>query len=239
MLTGAWGTGKSYYIKNNLIPFLSKPENGNHQSIVVSLYGLSSLSEISKAIYMEARLKKIRPESEAGKSTLLIAKTVIKGAASYFGIDLNAKAEDLQALYESIDLSGKLIIIEDVERTRIDIRDLLGYVNSLAEQDNVKVLLVTNEKEIIKYKPVEKERQNESSSADWFAELSNSTERSEEKEYSDSTKNYIETKEKSIGDTINFTGDLKNAIQEIILSFDNHILKQFATEKDAEKMKAL
>ena len=234
MLTGAWGTGKSYYIKNNLIPFLSKPENGNHQSIVVSLYGLSSLSEISKAIYMEARLKKIRPESEAGKSTLLIAKTVIKGAASYFGIDLNAKAEDLQALYESIDLSGKLIIIEDVERTRIDIRDLLGYVNSLAEQDNVKVLLVTNEKEIIKYKPVEKERQNESSSADWFAELSNSTERSEEKEYSDSTKNYIETKEKSIGDTINFTGDLKNAIQEIILSFDNHILKQFATEKDAE-----
>ena len=24
MLTGAWGIGKSYYIKNNLVPFLEK-----------------------------------------------------------------------------------------------------------------------------------------------------------------------------------------------------------------------
>ena len=234
MLTGAWGTGKSYYINNNLVPFLSKPENGSHQSIVISLYGLSSLPEISKSIYLEARLKKLRVESEAGKSTLLIAKTIIKGAASHFGIDLNAKTEDLQALYQSIDLSGKLIIVEDVERTRIDVLDLMGYVNSLTEQDKAKVLLVTNENEILKFKPTEKERKNENPSTDWFVGLSNSAERDEEKEFTETTLKYLETKEKSIGDTINFTGNLKNAIQEIILSFDSQILKQFATEKDAE-----
>ena len=35
MLTAGWGTGKSYYIQNELCPFLKKRE---HQSIVVSLY---------------------------------------------------------------------------------------------------------------------------------------------------------------------------------------------------------
>ena len=37
MLTADWGTGKSYYIQNELIPFLSKEENGKYQCIVISL----------------------------------------------------------------------------------------------------------------------------------------------------------------------------------------------------------
>ena len=51
MLTGSWGMGKSYYIKKTLIPYLSNSENGGHKCIVVSLYGVSALSEVSKAIY--------------------------------------------------------------------------------------------------------------------------------------------------------------------------------------------
>ena len=93
MLTGSWGISKSYYIKNELMPFLT--ENGGHQCIVVSLYGLSSLSEISKAIYLEARVKKLKFESEAGKATLLVAKTLLKGLAGQIGLDLNADEKDL------------------------------------------------------------------------------------------------------------------------------------------------
>ena len=33
MLNGDWGSGKSHYIQNELIPFLSKEENGNYQCI--------------------------------------------------------------------------------------------------------------------------------------------------------------------------------------------------------------
>lgn len=40
MLTASWGTGKSYYIQNELIDFLQKEENGNHKCIVISLYGI-------------------------------------------------------------------------------------------------------------------------------------------------------------------------------------------------------
>lgn len=56
MLTAPWGTGKSFYIQNELKPFLK--ENGNHDCVVVSLYGLKDLAEISKSIYLDLRIIK-------------------------------------------------------------------------------------------------------------------------------------------------------------------------------------
>lgn len=43
MLTAPWGSGKSFYIQNELKPFLEKEENGSHKCLVVSLYGLKEL----------------------------------------------------------------------------------------------------------------------------------------------------------------------------------------------------
>ena len=47
MITADWGTGKSYYIKNKLVPFL---DSKGKKCIVISLYGLSSVRDISKSI---------------------------------------------------------------------------------------------------------------------------------------------------------------------------------------------
>ena len=230
MLTGAWGLGKSYYIKNGLIPYLEKPENGRHQCIVVSLYGLSSLSEISKAVYLETRAGILKSASEAGQITILAAKTILKGITSHLGIDLTADENSLQNLYKSIDLTGKLIVFEDVERTNINILELLGYVNSLVEQDNVKVLLVTNESILIQYKPVKKKEEASKPGSNWFPE----SKPEEAKEYTEETVRYLETKEKSVGDTILFAGGLKSAAKEIIWSFNNPVFQQLEVEQCAE-----
>lgn len=231
MLTGAWGVGKSYYIKNTLIPFLSEEINGKHQCIVVSLYGLSDLSEVSKAIYLETRMRKIRIESEKGKAAILAAKTVLKGVASHFGVELTADEKDLQTLYESVDLSGKLIILEDVERTSINLIELLGYVNSLVEQDSVKVMLVTNEDEIIQYKPAEQDEKDGGSNG--YKGTSSSTEKPVPKQYTEETLRYLQTKEKTIGDTINFSGDLKSAVLEIMGNYTGQRMQTISTEEIA------
>lgn len=235
MLTGAWGMGKSFYVKNTLIPFLAKPENGQHQCIVVSLYGLSSLSEVSKAIYFEARMKKFAPKSEVGKAALMTAKTVLKGIAGRAGFDLSSDESALENLYQSIDLTAKLIVFEDVERTDISIFQFLGYVNSLVEQDGVKVLLVTNENEFIQYKPVV----NTDEEKNKDTQLTSIHSYQGSKQYTEKTLRYFQTKEKSVGDTIAFVGDLKQAVIQIINSFDSHILKKFATEKCSEDIIAI
>ena len=228
MLTGEWGIGKSYYIQNELVPFLL--QNGKCGCVIVSLYGLKTVSEISKSIYLELRIKPLKSSGEAMTVGKLVAKTVAKGVISYFGIDLSSSETDMQKLYESVDLSGKLIILEDIERSQINILELLGYVNSLVEQDGAKVLLVANESEIIKYDESKSQfRENEQKTL-----MKNISENIIQKKLTNESLKYLETKEKTVSDTILFEGDAKAAISQIIKSFDNPVLNKFATNESAK-----
>ena len=213
MLTADWGTGKSYYIQNELIPFLRKEENGSYSCIVVSLYGLKSVEEISKSLYLESRMKFLAKASEGFATGKFAVKTVVKGITSFLGVDLSKTEEELQELYQSVDLSGKLIILEDIERSGISILEVLGYINNLVEQDEVKVLLVANEDEILKYHDSEPDKNGQT-----------------RKIPDENTVTYLETKEKTVGDTISYFGDIKTAISNLILSFGNEILNRFSVE---------
>lgn len=56
MLTASWGAGKSYYIREELVPFVK--EKLNKMCVCVSLYGLKNIDEVSKALYLEVRFGK-------------------------------------------------------------------------------------------------------------------------------------------------------------------------------------
>lgn len=210
MLTGAWGSGKSYYVKNELVPYIDKDNQG--KCVIVSLYGIKNLEDISKSIYLEIRAKAINKNSEKLSVGKLVAKTIIKGVAGYFGVDLSMSEEDLQKLYNSIDLTGKLIILEDLERCTIDIIELLGFVNNLVEQDGVKVLLVANEEEIIQYEDKE------------VKDTKGKTKK--ESVYTEKTKDYLRKKEKTVSDTLIFEPTQEIALKNIInLHFEKDLSK--------------
>ena len=44
MLSGEWGSGKSYYVKTKLKSFLENKDNDRHKCVIVSLYELSDTS---------------------------------------------------------------------------------------------------------------------------------------------------------------------------------------------------
>ena len=134
MLTGPWGTGKSYYIQNELKPFLEKKENGGHSCVIVSLYGLKDTAEISKSIYLGTRMKFLTAASENSTTVTFAGETIIKGIAGAFGVDLSVSERSLKRLYASVNLTGKLVILEDLERSGIDILEVLGYVNNLVSK---------------------------------------------------------------------------------------------------------
>ena len=73
MLTAPWGSGKSYYIKNSLCPFLLEKEL---DYVVVSLYGLKEIKEVSKNLYLEVRAKKLNGKSEKFAAGKIIGKTI-------------------------------------------------------------------------------------------------------------------------------------------------------------------
>ena len=230
MLTAPWGTGKSYYIQNELKPFLEKEENGKIKCLTVSLYGLKNLFEVSKALYLESRIGFLNKTSEKVATGKFATKTILKGVTSFFNIDLSHSDDEMQELFESVDFSGKLIILEDLERSGIDIIEVLGYVNSLVEQDGVKVLLVANEDEIIQYKPIEEENKEKQETAELLDRLSDHKNRL----FTDDTIKYLKVKEKTISDTIQFEEDYQTAIKDIIHIFGNSTLDNFS---DSESVK--
>lgn len=215
MLTSDWGTGKSYYINNNLKSFLKSNDGGNHDCVIVSLYGLTDISDISKSIYFQLRTIGKSNDTEVkntGKTVAkIVGKTILNGLVNKIGFDIGSIDDsDLQKVYESIDLSHKLIVFEDFERSGIDKIELLGYINNLCEQDGVKVLIVMNESEIIKTEEIVNE------------------DKKTIKIYTDATLLYLKAKEKTIGDTIHFICDYNAAIKSIVDLFDDSDLSHFS-----------
>lgn len=206
MLTSAWGSGKSYYVKNILKKHLESDEGGKHDCVIVSLYGITNIADISKAIYVDLRtlIKESKSElaTTAGVAAKIIGKTLLNGLTSIANVDIaKLSDDDFQKVYESINLTGKLIVLEDIERTKIDLIELMGYVNNLCECDGVKILLVANEEEL--------------STLDKSNETDNSIKST-----------YRKIKEKTVADTLQFSADYKQTINSIIDSFNNDELKE-------------
>lgn len=221
MLTGEWGSGKSYYVKNTLKPFLEDKDNGKYKCVIVSLYGLSDTSEISKAIYTELRSFKFKKKNEvlttAGVAASVVPKTVFNAMTSRVGYDIGQVSDkQMQKVYDSINLNKKLLVLEDIERTQIDIIELLGYINNMCENDGVKVLLVTNENVLLQYH-IEKDNKKE---------LHKET-TEYKKIYSEKALKYLKAKEKSVADTLQFHADFQETIDSIIDKFKNDDLSSF------------
>ena len=255
MLTGAWGRGKSYYIQNVLANELNKC---NYDIAIVSLYGLKTIAELNKSIYLELRAKKTLKKlaskkknketkknnklfnwlckhgKEAASGTALLGKTIIKGVAGFFNVPVEFSDKDLEKLYTSINLNGKLIVLEDLERSGIDIIEIMGYVNNLVEQDGVKVLLVANEDEIIKSKNDIDEEQDD------IVKLEKAVvDRDKKPILTEKTKEYIKIKEKTVFDTIKFNIGQREAVNKIISGFSCIYFKQLLDNNTSNGKKCI
>jgi hypothetical protein len=220
LINGKWGSGKTFFIKKQIdkwssnektdynIPTKRKTsfskeidskiegesnETINLKPIYVSLYGVSSASEINQKI-KEA----LNPlfYSKGAK----IAKNILFGAlktATYINFDIDGDGKSDGKVSFDINSLGllkgtdekvkgeKLIVFDDLERSKLKISELFGYINEFVEHYNCKVILLSDEERM-------KERC-----------------KSEEDAYND-------FKEKLIGQTFTIQPDIVNAIDVFI-----------------------
>lgn len=161
----------------------------------------------------------MRKYSEMTTTGVVAAKNIIKNIPILNGIQWNISDGDLKKLYESINLKDKLIILEDFERSNIGFDNLLGYINGLVERDRAKVLIVANESEILK-KNTEKNSERNQNKCD------------------EDVQRYLQMKEKTINDTVEFDCEFKHAAQQIIKNFDNKVLSEMF-ERNSERLEEI
>ena len=241
LLNGEWGCGKTYFIKEKLIPDLEE-----YQILQISLYGISSTERIQEIIYSKWIEKIIGNNTDkigvfgnmVAKGIEIFGKSATQFVEKRLGVE-NA-LEDIKKYFADSNLSNKqtILIFDDIERCRIEIIELMGFLNNLSENNNYKLILIANEKEItrdeninttaLKYgialnerldisKIKKKEKDDKINREDLIDII---------KYYFGQTTTYERTREKLVGLTVPYSIPIKE-------SFDDIINKYVKKEKDS------
>ena len=166
MLNGDWGCGKTYFVNQRWLNNLSNDDKCKLDIIKVSLFGLKNVNELNdeiahcKIIFQEhieskekARgifksVKTVKKNSVVRGSIALIDKVV----NSKFGIGLSDAAKIFTRDWLSENKHGvtKVLILDDLERTKMDLKEVFGFVSSYIESTDIRVIFISNDSEINK-----------------------------------------------------------------------------------------
>ncbi|MRX41329.1 hypothetical protein GJU43_18735 [Flavobacterium sp. LC2016-23] len=198
LLTGDWGSGKTYHLKNNVFPLIEATTK--FIPVIVSLYGETDKNNIAQKVLFSFFDKK-------GKKVNLSTGTLAKNIKNFSeGFPILKKYVDLDKLivgtgenvFRLLPHDNLLICFDDLERMseKIDVNDFLGIVNDLVENKGCKVLLIANEEEIkngitFKEKTIEKTIHFSPKISDIFDSIITSYEPSTFKEYLKINKEFI------------------------------------------------
>jgi len=142
LISGDWGCGKTFFWKYNAIKLIDtlRIDNSKVKSIYISLFGLDSLSDLFDKIALQLYI----PSGERYHDLLSVTgKTFLRWL----------KVDNIEnALTKMINFKNVVLCFDDLERTDIQLKSLLGFINLLAEHYNVKTVIICSEKELLKDK---------------------------------------------------------------------------------------
>lgn len=148
LLTGKWGCGKTYFIKNYIE---KKSEEKKYKFIYISLFGLKDIPSVNDAIFEE-----LHPIlSHKG---VKILGGVLKSAIKLgFKFDLGGDKNDETSVnidftklnpFDKTEYKDLIFIFDDLERTLISTTEILGFINSICDSEKMKTIIIANEDEI-------------------------------------------------------------------------------------------
>lgn len=149
LVEGPWGCGKSWFIKDYFERKQKTNPDNKLQPLFISLYGLKSTQEISDRIFYSAH-----PIFENKAARFLgVATSAITASLPIIGrsnLRLGVDSSELKKLAQEliIDLTDKILIFDDLERCSIPVTEVIGFINSFVEHQNLRVIIIANEKEI-------------------------------------------------------------------------------------------
>ena len=149
LLKGAWGSGKTWFIKK----YCEKLEDNDKKSLYVSLYGITDFAEIDNIFFQQLHpVLSSKGMAITGKVLKGLLKTTLK---IDLGDDSNGNAS-ISSQIPDIDLPDYLkqtddciLFFDDLERCKISIENILGYINYFVEHDGLKTIIIANEDEIL------------------------------------------------------------------------------------------
>ena len=154
MISGSWGAGKTYYYKNQIFELINKTEvfgdnSKKYKPIIISLFGIKNIEDLQSQLFLSLYPFLKNKKIKIGSS---IAKTIVKGVLMIKGLGEYTK------MLDNVNIKGKdflnfnelVICFDDLERLskNLELKEIIGFVNNLVENENAKIVLIANEDKI-------------------------------------------------------------------------------------------
>ena len=203
LLTGSWGSGKTWFIKNCFIKKYKekqklKADNKELKAIVyVSLAGIRSYSELQENILlgeMDTNIKHLVKEFKVDTKL-----SIGDGLFSINGILSALGSASKFALLKTKCKNTSCVIFDDFERCALPNDEMLMLINHFVENMNMKVIIVADEAIILD---------------------------------GENSCKYSIAKEKVIGRTIEFSPSFKDTIASLVNKCASKALKERVAEQD-------
>ena len=162
MFTGGWGSGKTYFLENDLKNALKD----THVFLRVSLYTLKSIDLVNEEIKRqwlyaanpffnslvkhEAELKKGKEMLENSMDAISAVQPTAKGVRALATVSESVLAFlPIHPQIKTKDGMREVVLIfDDLERTRLDMADVMGCINDYCENQHFKAIVVAHEGKI-------------------------------------------------------------------------------------------
>ena len=156
-LNGPWGCGKTFYIKNILLPKIRKIEeqrNDNEKRIILmaSLFGVTKIEDIAQRLYFSLIESKHGISKKHITSIQKWGNNFAKLIPGINKVDWNSVISISSDLRIRALGRNTIVILDDLERLSgsVEIENVLGFINDLIENYGFKVILISNQKELDK-----------------------------------------------------------------------------------------
>ena len=168
MLDGAWGAGKTYFVKNILMPVLQK--KSAKRIIYTSLYGVTDKEQLKQDLSMQNLLgckfvNNINIDPKKIRSIISFVWPLLKGLLKTGSMISYIPSECANVLKNTFKMDSTqvntfmdtineftfkdcVIIFDDMERCGLSLNNLYGVVSNLLEENGVKVILIANQEAI-------------------------------------------------------------------------------------------
>lgn len=157
-LKGNWGCGKTFFVNNWLNSYKKKiPEEQILKPVMVSLYGLSEIKQITaainKALYpiLCGRAAKVGKTLTKFLSAIVLKHEVDVDKDGNSDLEIELGLDSVLLLFSSEDNSvkkGKLLIFDDIERCEMPMKRLMGYLNYFVELCHSHLIIIGDERKM-------------------------------------------------------------------------------------------
>lgn len=150
LITGCWGSGKSYFIRNYLTgnavvkDFLTDVKK--YRVIYVTLFGAKTRAEMDQRVF-----EKLHPVLSS--KGMKLGLNAVQIASRMLSPDSGVAVRGSTTLFETTFIESRkahpekkvIVVFDDVERADIPVPELLGYLNEYVEHLHIPCILVADQ----------------------------------------------------------------------------------------------